>query len=166
MTTIFNFIKKLVRYIFMPTLGQLEETAAMIWQEINSPQYIWGSWDVEVPVTTEGWASCNGIKVSAALTMPSGKTLFNIVLIAAVMKFIPKKYKQRRIHRLVAHEYRHACQFGVLGKYSFLAVQKDALYKYGKGPLERDAIEYSKGKVTPWKEFVESLGLGLEYKEF
>ena len=147
----------------MPTLGQLEETASMIWQEINSPQYIWGSWDVEVPVTTEGWS--NGCQYSAAITMPNGKTLFNLVLIAAAMKFIPKKYKQSRIHKLVAHEYRHGCQFAVLGEYAFAAIQKDATYKYGKGPLERDAIEYSKGKVTPWKEFVESLGLGLEYKE-
>lgn len=165
MKIVFKFIKKMLRYIFMPTLGQLEETAAMIWQEINSPQYIWGSWDVEVPVTTEGWASCNGIKVSAALTMPSGVTLFNVVLIAAVVKFMPQSYKRKIIHRLVAHEYRHGCQFAVLGEYAFAAIQKDATYKYGKGPLERDAIEYSKGKVTPWKEFVESLGLGLEYKE-
>lgn len=164
--TVFKFIKKLLQYIFMPTLGQLEETARMIWQEVNSPQYIWGSWDVEVPVTTEGWSSCNGVKVSAALTMPNGTTLFNLILIAAAMKFIPKKYKQSRIHKLVAHEYRHACQFGVLGEYAFAAIQKDALYKYGKGPLEQDAKNYSRGKVTPWKEFVESLGLGLEYKEF
>ena len=90
MKIVFKFIKKMLRLIFMPTLGQLEETATMLWQEINSPQYIWGSWDVEVPVTTEGWASCNGIKVWAALTMPSGTTLFNAVLIAAVMKFMPK----------------------------------------------------------------------------
>ena len=164
--TVFNFIKKLLRSIFMPSLGQLEETAQMIWQEVNSPQYIWGSWDVEAPVTTEGWASCNGIKVSAALTMPSGVTLFNVVLIAAVAKFMPQSYKRKIIHRLVAHEYRHACQFGVLGKYAFMAIQKDASYPYGRGPLEQDAINFSKGHVTPWKEFVESLGLGLEYKEF
>ena len=165
MTDIFKFIKKLLKGIFMPTLGQLETTAAMIWDELNSPQYDWGNWDVEVPVTTEGWPSCQGCQYSAALTFPNGVTLFNLILITAVMKFWPQSYKKKRIHRLVAHEYRHACQFTVLGEYSFAAVQKDALYKYGKGPLEQDAKKYARGEITPWKEFVESLGLGLEYKE-
>ena len=162
---VFKFIKKLLRHIFMPTLGQLEETATMIWQEISSPQYIWGSWDVEVPVTTEGWSSYNGCRHSAALTLVGGTTMFNPLLIAAAMKFRSKKSKQKRIHEMVAHEYRHACQFVVLGKYSFAAIQKDAQYGYGHGPLEKDAVKFSKGHVTPWKEFVESLDMGLVYKE-
>ena len=165
MTAIFNFAKKIMKRVFMPTLGQLETIAAMIWKEVNSPQYNWGNWDVEVPVTTEGWKSFNGARGSAALTLPSGKSLFNLIVIAAAMKFRTSKYKKRRIHEIVAHEYRHACQFSVLREYSFAAMQKEATFRYGEGPLERDAVAYSKGQETPWKEFVESIGLGLEYKE-
>lgn len=165
MKSIFRFIKKILRIIFMPSIGQLENTAQMIWQEVNDPQYDWGNWDVEIPVTTEGWSSYNGCGHSAALTSIDGKTLFNVIIVSAMLKFSSKKAKQKRIHKMVAHEYRHACQFSVLGEYSFAALQKDAFYKYGKGPLEKDAVAYSKGHVTPWKEFIESLGMGLEYKE-
>ena len=150
----------------MPSIGQLETTASLIWEEANNPQYNWGNWDVEVPVTTKGWSSYNGCQYSAAVTYPNGVTLFNLVLIAAAMKFMPQSYKRKKIHRIVAHEYRHACQFSILREYAFAAIQKDASYPYGHGPLEKDAVAYSKGQETPWKEFVESLGLGLEYKEF
>lgn len=165
----FNFIKKIVkpllRTIFMPSIGQLEETATLIWEEVNSPQYDWGNWDVEAPVTTEGWSSYNGCRHSAALTLIGGKTMFNLLIITTALKFRTKSAKRRKIHVMVAHEYRHACQFNVLGEYAFVAMQKDALYKYGKGPLEQDAKAFSTGYVTPWKEFIESLDMGLEYKE-
>lgn len=155
--------KSLVKKKVSPTIGDMEEFAGIIWKEVEKLDF--GTWDVQVPVTTEIQLTNAGIIPAGGATDPNGVTSFyilNMIKGYKLSNFVFKvSGKKAFVRELVRHEYRHACQFTVFGQFKWRVLEAEKNWRYGQSPIEKDAVKFQKakdGEEISLKEVVEAYG--------